>query len=183
MGRPCAFDRDEAIKTAMQLFLEKGYEATSVEDLTSALNISRASLYNAFGDKHGLLLASFDCAAKSGVGPLDRTAPVRDVLRLFFENLAAQNRGCFFLTLGAELSSHDEEVRQRVDRSLEATRTHFRELIEAARQRGELRSDIDTERASNALLGVTVSILTLARVHPDRQVIASVIDQALQILA
>jgi TetR/AcrR family transcriptional regulator, copper-responsive repressor len=59
-GRPRAFDRDQALETAMHLFWDRGYDATSVADLTAALHINPPSLYAAFGDKCRLFLQSLD---------------------------------------------------------------------------------------------------------------------------
>lgn len=53
-GRPREFDREAALFKAMRLFWIKGYEATSIADLTAALNIGTTSLYAAFGSKDAL---------------------------------------------------------------------------------------------------------------------------------
>ena len=66
VGRPLALDRKTAVGEARRVFLEKGYEGTSIEDLTAALGISRASLYNTFGDKRGLLREAVEAACVEG---------------------------------------------------------------------------------------------------------------------
>jgi AcrR family transcriptional regulator len=55
-GRPLGFDRAAALRQAMLLFWRHGYEATSVNDLTTAMGITPPSLYTAFGDKKQLFL-------------------------------------------------------------------------------------------------------------------------------
>src|SRR5277367_6742922 len=58
LGRPREFDTDAALEKAMRLFWAKGYEGTSLADLTESLRISRPSLYAAFGDKQTLFRAA-----------------------------------------------------------------------------------------------------------------------------
>jgi AcrR family transcriptional regulator len=53
-GRPIGFDKEAALEAAMLLFWERGFEGTSMADLTQAMSLNPSSIYAAFGDKHAL---------------------------------------------------------------------------------------------------------------------------------
>ena len=53
-GRPRSFDRDAALRRAMEVFWARGYEGTAISDLTAAMGINSPSLYAAFGCKEAL---------------------------------------------------------------------------------------------------------------------------------
>ena len=59
-GRPAGFDRAEALHRAMELFWARGYEGTTLDELTAAMGINRPSLYAAFGDKEQLFRRALD---------------------------------------------------------------------------------------------------------------------------
>lgn len=60
VGRPRAFDTEVALKQALEVFWRKGYEGTSLPDLTQAMGINKPSLYAAFGNKEQLFLKAIE---------------------------------------------------------------------------------------------------------------------------
>ena len=64
-GRPREFDRTVALERAMKLFWEKGFEGTSMTDLTAAMEIGSTSLYAAFGAKDDLFREAVEHYART----------------------------------------------------------------------------------------------------------------------
>ncbi len=103
-GRPRAFDSAAALRRALLVFWEKGYEATSMADLTAAMQIGAPSLYAAYGNKADLFAAAVD-TYKAEIGleiwdALSRAATARQAFTDFLRETAAayvkpdQPRGC-----------------------------------------------------------------------------------------
>ncbi|MDF2230996.1 TetR/AcrR family transcriptional regulator [Albimonas sp. CAU 1670] len=116
-GRPRAYDPDCVLAALTRTFRERGYEATSVEDLISAAGLSRSSFYNAFGSKRGAMLAALEgyCAAHRAqlrglARPQDPPAErARAVIDGHFDCEVAPT-GCFIGDAAAELGARDPEV-------------------------------------------------------------------------
>ncbi len=60
MARPREFSTDDALGQAMDVFWSKGFQATTLGDLTRAMGISKSSFYGTFGSKHELYLSSLE---------------------------------------------------------------------------------------------------------------------------
>ena len=183
MARPLEFDRCEALQKAREVFQRSGYEAASIDELTQALGISRASLYNSFGDKHGLMLATLDAACQQDDELRSRTnrrrCSAKTAIREMLESLAASDaQGSFLLTLGAELSTSDPDVQRRVQATLEANRALFADIL----TKEDVYTPKQIETKAAALLGSMVAILTLRRVHPDPTLLQYVLQHALTVL-
>lgn len=60
VGRPRAFDMETALEKALEVFWKKGYDGTSLADLTETMGINKPSLYAAFGNKEQLFLKAIE---------------------------------------------------------------------------------------------------------------------------
>lgn len=117
-GRPRSFDRDAALDEAVRLFWERGFEATSVRDLTDRLGIEAPSLYRAFGDKRTLFAEVVRCYEDEYGGFMRRAlaeeASARDAaLRMLREAPARYTRpglptGC--LVAGGDAGATDPAI-------------------------------------------------------------------------
>lgn len=105
MARPPGFDRDEALRRAMLLFWERGFERTSISDLCEAIGISAPSLYAAFGDKQSLFDAAVELYEESAVlAPALREKTASAVVEQLVERAVhmytrpLHPRGCFVIS-------------------------------------------------------------------------------------
>ncbi len=120
MPRKKEFDVDAVLNKAMEAFWARGYEATSLNDLLDCMQIQRASLYNAFGDKRTLFLETlrrYDVIYRRAevAKRVNMPSPRQAILGLFQDAVTAvvehgARNGCFLINTALELSPHDEEV-------------------------------------------------------------------------
>jgi AcrR family transcriptional regulator len=131
-GRPREFDRTEALEKAMLLFWERGYEGTSVGDLSEALGIGKPSLYAAFGNKEDLFLEAlqryeevYGCFSQSD---LDETPTAYAAFATTLRRNAASQRtpgkppGCFIVLSATVGTPQNADVRAHLTRRRQATR-------------------------------------------------------------
>jgi AcrR family transcriptional regulator len=143
MGRPREFNFDEALDRALEVFWRKGYEGTSIPDLTEAMGINRPSLYAAFGNKESLFNKVLDrYAEKSGIHVREAlnepTAQgvVEKILRGTIELLSNPRHphGCLLvqsaLTCGEEADCIRLELISRRNRVQIALRERFQQAID-----------------------------------------------------
>lgn len=153
-GRPIGFDKDSALEAAMLLFWERGFEGTSMADLTEAMNLNPSSIYAAFGDKHALFSLTvkryLESRAQYATEALEEPTLER-VIRALFDNtvafLTAPGHPPTCMTLaGAMGCSVDaapaRDLMTEVRRQNEAA---IRERLLVARKAGELSKEINVD--------------------------------------
>jgi TetR/AcrR family transcriptional repressor of nem operon len=192
MARPREFDIDITLNRAMEVFWEKGYEATSLDDLCEATGLSRSSLYAAFGSKRRLLLQSVDRYVDRRnpqiAAVLAQPLPIRDAFgalaRQFIDQIESGpgRRGCFLGNCAAELPRSDRAAQARIRRGLESTQATFRDALARAEADGELSAGADIDALAGFLTAGFQGLRLVGKVNPNRAVLEDIATTMLRCL-
>ncbi len=192
MPRNKEFEPEEALDKAMGVFWRKGYFDTSVDDLVQQVGVSRYGLYATFGNKQELFLASLDRYRDTFVAQLiagleTPNASLAEIQSFFgtFIELSKTERGklgCFMCNTATELALHDDRVAKKVDNHIQRLTKAFHKALSNARQRKEIKSDINIEDYAKYLTGVTLGLCVYARSQVNPEIIESYIRVALKTL-
>lgn len=192
MPRPKEFDPDEAIEKAMHVFWHKGYEATSMEDLLTAMDLNRGSLYDTFGDKHQLFLKVIDRYCTGVVGEkfalLDQPGPaipqLRRFLRTMIEGALADplRRGCLIANTVMELAPHHGEIRQTLAQAMTMVEESFYRVLRRAKDQGELAPTKDARSLAQFLATMLQGTIVMIKAGAPAAHITQTTDTALSVL-
>ena len=192
MARPRTFEETSALDAAMNCFWQRGYEATSVRDLASAMGIGGTSLYNAFRDKRTLFVRALerymDGATRERIARLEQTLPPKQAIRRFIGDIIERSindpdrRGCFLINAALEVAPHDPELGAEIARRLSEIEGFFRRAIEAGQADRTIPRQRDAHDLARLLLGVLLGIRVLARSKPERALLEGVARPALALL-
>ena len=177
MPRPKEFDPTAVLKQAMNLFWEKGYAATSVQDLVERMGINRFSLYSTFGGKHDLYLAALEQYCKGTAAELERSLKSsRDgisAIRSYFTSLAQgyasdpDRRGCMIANSASELSAKDGDTALRVRSALLKNEEVFHGVLQQVVAQGKFASRLSPRELASFLAGAQLGLAVLAKARPE----------------
>ena len=173
----------------MKAFWKRGYEATSLNDLLDCMEIQRASLYNAFGDKHSLFLETlrrYDvvCRRADVARRMQLPSPRQAILGLFQDAVTevvkhGSRNGCFLINAALELAPHDPEVGKIVSEAfIHMEQKFFRKMIEKGRAMGEIDKSVVPTSTARALLSLLIGMSVLSRSRPEKLLLESIAKQA-----
>ncbi|MET9147830.1 MULTISPECIES: helix-turn-helix domain-containing protein [unclassified Streptomyces] len=170
MARPRTFDEERALESAMRMFWEKGYEATSTQDLCDATGLGRSSIYNTFKSKHDLferaLTRYIDSTTATQLAVLeDRRHTAADRLRALLaviveseteHRLGGRSLGCLTVNTTVELAARDVRAARMLERDTARRLAALRATVEEGRRDGSITSVRDADalaRFVNAAIG------------------------------
>jgi AcrR family transcriptional regulator len=185
MGRARTFDADEALDRAMTVFWSKGYEGTSLSDLTEAMGISRPSLYAAYGNKEELFRKALE---RYGEGPsaYERDALAQPTARAVAEALLrgaadvqtdpATPAGCLAVLGTTYCAEESSPIGKTVIAFRVAGHAAIRERFERARAEGDLPAEADPAALTHYIGTVVCGMAVLAASGATRAELERVIE-------
>ena len=192
MSRPRNFNEEHALKSAMHVFWEKGFDATKVPDLLAATGLSRSSLYETFGDKQALFEAAINGYSRSiteeRLALLQHGQTAKEGLMLFFDHLIktcldkSTPRGCFMVNTLTSLDSHDQRVKEIVSESGKEFHEAFYAFLLRAKDNGEIASNKEIQDLTQMLLAVVTGSNVMARTAVDELMLQAIADSTVNVV-
>jgi AcrR family transcriptional regulator len=189
-GRPRAFDVDKALDKALRTFWRKGYEGTTLPDLTWAMGINRPSLYAAFGNKEELFRKALDRYAEgpaAHVGAALAAPTARAVVERFLQGSVdmltnpRNPRGCLAVHGALACGDAAESVRQELAARRQATQEALRQRLDRALAEGDLPANVDCAVLARYVTTVVQGMSVQAAGGATREELLRVMEMALRV--
>ena len=186
-GRPRGFDRDQALESAIRLFWTRGYEATSISDLTQAMDITPPSLYAAFGDKKRLFLEAVD-RYEQEIGCFARRALTSEptaelaIRRLLLD--AAKSftdpknpKGCLIALGATNCAIESTDIFEALAERRRTAEKAVRARIATGQKAGELADDADVDALTGIVTATRYGLAIKARDGVPRARLMRIVEQ------
>ncbi|APR39595.1 TetR/AcrR family transcriptional regulator [Paraburkholderia sp. SOS3] len=191
-GRPREFDIDAALDKAVAVFCERGFYATSIVDLTNAMDLASGSVYKAFKDKQAVFIAAFDRMQATRDESLRRAVepglPPREAIHrvLMFHadasSGAAGKRGCLLAGSAMVLGTFEADVVQRVNTGFRKIETLIAALIRAGQKDGSISKRVDGEATARLMLCAMQGMRVIGKTGRTRAQMRQTADLAMKLL-
>jgi TetR/AcrR family transcriptional regulator, transcriptional repressor for nem operon len=185
VARPKEFDQVTALKAAITVFSDHGYEGTSTDALLEAMRICRQSMYDTFGDKHRLYLEALEKYQQESVAEnikqLRSTASPLAGIEAFVIGIIASDksvraRGCMGVSSICEFGNGDADVVALRAKSGGAQHRALVERLRQAQAANEIGANVDVEHAARfvetMMFGLQVSAKAGASLQSLRETAA-----------
>ena len=188
-GRPRAFNREQALQTALITFWEKGYDLTQLADLTAAMGIKPPSFYAAFGSKQAAFNEAIDLylrtVSSKTIHVLEHTPAIKDAIRAMLTEsihtaLDAPAGGCLLILGVIHRTSDNAELCQRLEGIRRSNVDSIRARLQRAAEEGELAS-ADVESLTQFIATVLQGLSLRARDGASREELGTAVEGAMGI--
>ena len=188
-GRPRSFDREAALAAAVEVFWAKGFEGTSISDLTEAMGINPPSLYAAFGDKEQLFLEAAESYSRSRGDECPYTSEptargaIERLLTYMAQDLSSGDhpRGCMMVMAVATSANASARMQKVLAEKRSASREHMRARIKRGIEEGDVPADTDAGALADFYSTIIAGLSTQARDGATRKSLMATVERAMQL--
>jgi TetR/AcrR family transcriptional repressor of nem operon len=160
MARNVEFDEQLAVSRAMDVFWKKGYNGTTMRDLTEAMGINSSSLYNTIGDKHELFIRSIkhytESRMKEAVKQLEPIkSPIKAIEKFILSSvyvITNEPNSCLAIKTTFEVATTDEQVQKIIKADNDFTYHLLNGLVEKAIEKGEIKVSQDASMLTDYII-------------------------------
>jgi TetR/AcrR family transcriptional regulator, transcriptional repressor for nem operon len=187
MARPKEFDLERALHRAMSAFSQKGFAATSTEELMRVMELGRQSMYDTFGAKRTLFLKALEVYVSESVrainvelqAPGSPLAAIRNALVHFSERKdLSSTDGCMGINAICEFGMRDENVTRITRRAANAQRHTLMDTLRRAQIEGELDTRTDIESLADFFEATLAGIRIAAKAGKTRPALRRIAEVA-----
>lgn len=192
MARTKVFDEEIVLNKAVNLFWQKGYNATSAQDLVDELGISRSSLYDTYGDKYQLFKNSLLQYRKKFSGAMieminksdDFEKTLKDIFQyLVIESLQDRfSKGCFMVNSSVELAPHNLEIAKIVNDNMQDVEDALCILIEKGQEAGLFSKSHDARSLARFVFNAISGLRVASKSGADKKVFDDIVKVTLSAL-
>jgi TetR/AcrR family transcriptional regulator, transcriptional repressor for nem operon len=188
MARPREFDREQALQRAIGVFRQKGYAASSTDELMQAMGISRQSMYDTFGDKRQLYMEALSRYASDRVSEQIRRldgadSPVSAIEELLLEFAVPEaNVGCMGVNAICEFGQSDAEIKAVTDSDANRLNAVLKRALRRAKVKREIDKSVDIAAAADFLAAILTGIKVSAKAGKDPASLKQIVRFAMRTL-
>ena len=188
-GRPSNFNHEEALEKALRVFWSRGYEGTSMSELTETLGINKPSIYAAFGNKEELFrkaLTRYVTGPAAFVGeamqqPTARQAVEKFLLQAvdFFSDQSTPN-GCMIVQAALTGGQGSSAIQQELIGYRNSIETSFRERFDLAKEQGDLPPNVNTKQLAKYIATIHQGMSVQATSGATREELQAIVEMAMK---
>lgn len=187
-GRPREFCVEDALAQALRVFWSKGYEGTSLTDLTEAMGITRPSLYAAFGNKESLFRQALDLYQREKLAYIGKALDqptargvAETLLRGAVGNATSteEPHGCLGVITSVACGEESQSIRDEVLERGKVAKRALIERFERAKAEGDIPAHVEVEGLTNLLYAVVQGICVQAGSGATREELDRLVDTGL----
>ncbi len=188
MNRPRQYDREEVLEKTTNLFWEKGFEATSMNEVVARTGLNKHSLYSEFGDKEKLYIDCIDYYISKPnrvvIDILTKKPLGLNNIEAFFDdrvNYAASEdcKGCLIVNSVTEKEILSEEINLKVKSFISKFKAVFYNCLQAAQDKNEISEDKDCKTLADYLVCFTFGLVNIGKNETKKKELRKLVDVAL----